>query len=527
MELQREDLERFYAGSFHKLHEGAILKGEIIQIKQEGVIVSIGYKCEGFVPVSEFSQDELCALKPGRKIDVYVVNVTASEGFIHLSKDKATKIKTWEVLEEASHKGLPIKGKIIGKVKGGMTVDISGIKAFLPGSQIDVKASKDTDHLIGQTLPFKVIKVDNQRSNVIVSRRILLEEERNKLREKTLASLKEGEIVKGIVKNITDYGAFIDIGGVDGLVHISDMSWGRIRHPGEVFSIGDTVEVVVIKFEREAEKVTLGYKQKKPDPWADAEEKYPPGKKVLGKVINIAEYGIFVELEEGIEGLVHATEIDWSGKVKKPSRYFSIGDTVEAVILKVTGAEKKISLSIKQLKSNPWELIKQRYTVGQRVTGVVRSLTDFGAFISLDEGIDALLHMSDMSWTKHIKHPSEILKRGQKIESLILNIEPEKEKMALGLKQMTPDPWVEEIPNKYNTGDNVKGRIVRIADGEVYIELKEGVEALIVSFPQDALHKKISDIYKIGDELSGWIVKVDREARMIDLSTEDTGEIRQ
>lgn len=435
MKLQKQELERLYAETFQGIQEGAILKGKIIRKTAEGVIVDIGYKCEGIIYLTEFSQDELGALKHGSEVDVYVVDETTKDGFIPLSKDRATKIKTWEMLEDAFYKGLSVEGKIVGEVKGGMTVDIGGVKAFLPGSHIDLKVLKDTEHLIGQVFPFKVIKVDNKRSNVIVSRRLLLEEEREILKKKTLAFLKEGAIVQGIVKNITDYGAFIDLGGVDGLIHISDMSWGRISHPGELFGIGDIVEVVVLKFDREAERVFLGYKQKKPDPWLMAEEKYLPNKVVRGKIITIVDYGLFIELEEGIEGLVHVTEFDWSERVKKPSRYFSIGDTVEAVVLNVSSTERKISLSIKQLKPNPWELIKQRYTVGQKVSGRVKSLTDFGAFITLNEGVDALLHISDISCNKQIKHPSEVLKKGQRIEAIILSIEPEKERMSLGLRE--------------------------------------------------------------------------------------------
>lgn len=525
MELQKEDLNRLYAETFKGLQEGTIIRGEIIQIKQDGVIVSIGYKCEGLIPLDEFSQDELTSIWTGKEIEVYVTNKDTSDGFIHLSKDKAAKIKTWEILEDAFHRGFSIDGKIIGKVKGGMTVDISGIKAFLPGSQIDLKTLKETDHLIGQVFPFKVIKVDNKRSNVIVSRRILLEDERDKLKERTLAGLKEGAIVKGIVKNITDYGAFIDLGGVDGLLHISDMSWGRISHPGELFSIGDTVEVIILKFDRESGRITLGYKQKKPDPWATVEERYPPGKRVRGKVVGIVDYGIFVELEEGLEGLVHATELDWSEKVKKPSKYFSIGDIVEAVVIKISSAEKKISMSIKQLKPNPWELIKQKYTVGQKVTGRVRNFTDFGAFISLDEGVDALLHISDISCTKPIKHPSEVLKKGQKIEAVVLSIEPEKERMSLGLseirteKEMTLDLWTEEITNKYSLGSDVKGKIVRITDSGIFVELEDGVEGLIYSLEfEKKSDEKIADLYKIGEELIATIIRVDASQRRIELS---------
>ncbi|MBI4709518.1 MAG: S1 RNA-binding domain-containing protein [Nitrospirae bacterium] len=406
MELQREDLNRLYAETFRGgLHEGTIIKGKIILKKQDGIIVNIGCKCEGFIPSTEFSQDELSAAVPGNEIEVYVTSKDVSDGFISLSKDKAAKIKIWD---------------------------------------IDLRTLKDTDHLIGQVFPFKVIKVDNKRSNVIVSRRALLENEREKQRETILSTIKEGAVVKGIVKNITDYGAFIDLGGIDGLLHISDMSWGRISHPGELFSIGDTAEVVVLKFDSETARVTLGYKQKKADPWITAEEKFPCGKMVKGKIINIVDYGIFIEIDEGLEGLVHITELDWAEKIKKPSKYFSIGDIVEAVILKVSCAEKKISLSIKQLKPNPWEIVKQKYTVGQKVTGRVRNFTDFGAFISLEEGVDALLHISDITSAKPIKHPSDVLKKGQEIETTVISIDAEKERMSLGIKEIAGEPAAEE-----------------------------------------------------------------------------------
>ncbi len=373
---------------------------------------------------------------------------------------------------------------------------------------------KDTDHLIGQSFFFRIIKLDTKRSNVIVSRRALLEEEREKLRRETLVSLKEGDIVKGAVKNITDYGVFVDIGGVDGLIHISDMSWGRISHPSELFSIGDTVEAVVLKFDRDADKVTLGYKQKKSDPWAQAEEKYPPNKQVRGKVISIADYGIFVELEEGIEGLVHVTELDWSRDVKKPSKYFSIGDIVEAVVIKVFSSERKISLSIKQLKPNPWELITEKYSAGQKVRGKVRNLTDFGAFINIDDGIDALLHISDMSWTKHIKHPSEVLKKGQEVEVVILNIEPEKERMSVGLKELLPDPWTEEIPVKYVSGNIVKGRITGVGGTSLFVELEDGVEGFI---PFHGEQGSAENPYNIGAEVTAKVIKADTRKRRVDL----------
>ncbi len=526
MELQREDLEKFYADTFKGLQEGAILKGQVLQVRQDGIIVDIGTKCEGFVPAVEFSAEERNNLKKGDEIEVYVVNAGNLDDFVNLSKEKAARIKTWEMLEEAFHKGLHVEGKIIGKVKGGMTVEIDEVKVFLPGSQIDLKSSIDTDHLIGQVCNFKVIKINNKRSNVIVSRRIILEEQREKLKKETLAKLEEGTVVKGVVKNLTDYGAFIDLGGVDGLLHISDMSWGRISHPGELFRIGDTVEVIVLKFDREAERVTFGYKQKKPDPWTKAEEKYPPGGKIIGKIINIVDYGIFIELEKGLEGLVHVTELDWLEKVKKPSKYFSIGDTVEALVLNVNSLEKRISLSIKQLKPNPWEAIEQKYSVGQKITGVVKSFTDFGAFISLDEGINTLLHISDISWTKHVKHPSEVLKKGQNVEVVILSIDTEKERISVGLKELTPDPWIVDIPNKYKLGEHVKGKIVKISNFGLFVELDGGIEGLVYSSEiEKTQDEKFEEIFKIGTELTARIIKVDTSERKIGLSMKTTAEV--
>ena len=337
---------------------------------------------------------------------------------ITLSKERATKIKVWDILEKALRSGSPVEGKIVGKTKGGFSVDISGVSAFLPGSQVDIKPPKDIDSLIGKKISFKVLKLNNKLSNVIVSRRVILEEEMQKKKTETLEKLKEGQLMKGTVKNITDYGVFVDLGGVDGLLHISDISWGRINHPSEFFAIGDEIEVIVLKYDEENEKVTFGYKQRKPDPWSIVDEKYPAGKRVKGKVVSITDYGAFIELEEGLEGLVHISEIDWMSRPKHPSKYLSIGETVEAVVLKVDKEERRLSLSIKQIKPSPWELVSQRYKVGQKISGKVKTITDFGAFVGLPEGVDGLIHISDLSWTKHIKHPSEVLRKGQKIEAV-------------------------------------------------------------------------------------------------------------
>lgn len=514
------DLEKFYADSFKGLRAGIITKGKVLQVKSEGVIVDVGSKCEGFVPRNELVENDLKSLNPGDEVEVFIEKLSDSDGFVKLSRQKAEGVKLWDMIEEAFQKGQSVEGKITGKVKGGMTVSIGGVNAFLPGSQIDLKAPKNTDQLIGQSYAFKVLNFNHKGANVIVSRRAILEEERNRLREGTLAKLKEGNSVTGTVKNLTDYGAFIDLGGIDGLLHISDMSWGRISHPGELFSIGDSVEVIVLTFNPENEKVTLGYKQRKPDPWASVEDKYPEGHKVLGKVITITDYGIFIELEEGVEGLIHVSEIDWLEKSIKPSKYFSIGDRVEAIILKVNKDDKRISLSIRQLKPNPWNLIKEKYAVGQKIMGKVKNFAEFGAFISMDEGVDALLHVSDMSWTKRVKHPSDILTKGQDVEVEILNIEPEKERISVGLKQLTPDPWMKEIPERYSLGDSVTGKVISIADFGLFMELEDGVEGLVhISEIEKKHDEKIDELFKIGDELTARVINVNPPDRKIDLTT--------
>lgn len=519
MELQMNELEKFYADSFKGLKAGAITKGRVIQVKTDGVIVDVGSKSEGFIPLSELGVHELRSLNPGDEVEVFIERLSDSDGFVKLSKQKAEGVRSWDSIEESFQKNQPVNGRITGKVKGGMTVNIGGVNAFLPGSQIDLKAPKNTDQLIGKNYDFKILNLTHKGANVIVSRRVLLEEERTKLREQTLIKLKEGAIVTGVIKNLTDYGAFIDLGGMDGLLHISDMSWGRISHPGELFSIGDTAEVIILTFNPENEKVTLGYKQRKPDPWASVEEKYPAGKKVFGKVITITDYGIFIELEEGVEGLIHVSEIDWLEKSVKPSKHFSIGDNVEAVILKVSKEEKRISLSIRQLKPNPWELIKDKYTVGQKIRGSVKSFADFGAFISIDDGVDALLHVSDMSWVKRIKHPSDLLKKGQEIEIIIQSIEPEKERISVGLKQLSSDPWISEIPARYSLGDSVKGKVASIADFGLFVELEDGVEGLLhISEIEKKPDEKMEELFKTGDALEARIININPAEKKIDLS---------
>jgi small subunit ribosomal protein S1 len=520
MEIHKDSLEQLYADTFKTLREGTIVKGRVLQLKDEGVIVDVGYKREGFISSEELLDDDRDTFKIEDEIDVHVMGLYDKQGFVKLSRHRAEAVKTWSSLESALEEEHQVEGKITGKVKGGMTVNIGGISAFLPGSQIDLKVVKDPDPLIGQTHSFRVIKLDHKTSNVIISRRLILEEERNKIKIVTLEKLKEGAMLKGTVKNLTDYGAFIDLGGIDGLLHISDMSWGRISHPSELFSVDDEVEIVVLNFDSEKEKVTLGYKQRRADPWMTVEEKYPISEKVTGKIIGITDYGIFVELEEGVEGLVHVSEIDWLDKVKKPSKHFSIGYEVEASVLSVNSNDKKISLSIKQLKPNPWETLKERYTVGQKVNGVVKSFTDFGVFIGLDEGVDALLHISDISWIKHIRHPSDSLEKGQEIEVAIIEIDVEKKRMSVGLKNLTPDPWIEEIPNRYRLGDSVQGKVSSIVDFGVFVELEEGIEALLhISEIDKNPEEKIEDIFQPDAELTARIINVDADNRKIGLST--------
>jgi len=519
VELGNEELEKLYADTFHSIKEGTILKGKVVAVRHDGVIVDIGFKSEGFVPIEEFSNKEVSSLQEGSEVEVYVERIEDAEGMIILSKERATKIKVWDTLEEAMQSGSPVEGKVVGKTKGGFSIDISGVIAFLPGSQVDVKPVRDIENLIGKKIAFKVIKLNNKLSNVIVSRRAVLEQAMQKKKSETIEKLGEGQLLKGTVKNITDYGVFVDLGGIDGLLHISDISWGRINHPAEFFVVGDEIEVIILKYDRENEKVTLGYKQKKPDPWSVVEEKYPVGKRLKGKVVSITDYGAFIELEEGLEGLVHISEIDWMPRPKHPSKYLTIGETVETVVLKVDKEERRLSLSIKQIQPSPWELVSQRYKIGQTISGKVKTLTDFGVFVGLPEGIDALIHISDLSWTKHIKHPSEILKKGQKVDAVVLSIEPESEKMALGLKQAEPDPWLGDIPERFKLGAEVSGKILTVTDFGIFVELEGGVEGLIYSSeivkPSAGM---LEEAYKAADSIDVRIIKIDCEERKIGLS---------
>lgn len=520
-QLDRETLAALYEETFRNLEEGTITEGRVVALTKDKVVVDIGYKSEGVIPGDQFSSEELQTLKVGDRLQVYIEECEDSDGNLVLSKEKADKMKIWEELEKLYKDEKSIEGKIISRIKGGMMVDI-GVKAFLPGSQIDLHPVRDLDGLVGKTFPLKIIKINHRRGNVVVSRRVLLEETRDKKRQTTLANLKEGQLIQGMVKNITDYGSFIDLGGIDGLLHITDMSWGRVGHPSELFTVGDKVEVTVLKYDRETGRISLGLKQKSADPWTNVAGKYPIGTRVRGRVVSLTDYGAFVELEPGVEGLVHVSEMSWTHEVRHPSRVVAVGDQVEAAVLNVDPASRKISLGMKQTAPNPWDMIESKYPIGTRIEGKVKSLTDFGAFIGLEEGIDGLIHISDMSWTKHIKHPSELFKKAQKVEAIVLRIDKEKERLSLGYKQLTRDPWEDAIPAQYHVGDSVVGKVSKVADFGIFIELDGGVEGLIhISETGVEPQAKLEEKFKLQDGVTAKIIKVDREERKIALSLRD------
>lgn len=517
-QMDRGALAALYEETFRNFEEGTIIDGRVVAISKEKVVVDIGYKSEGIIPADQFSSEELQHLKVNDRLQVYIEEREDAEGNLILSKEKADKMKVWEDLEKAYKDEKVVEGRIVSRIKGGMMVDI-GVKAFLPGSQIDLHPVRDLDALVGKTFPVKIIKINHRRGNVVVSRRVLLEETRDRKRQTTLATLKEGQLIQGTVKNITEYGAFIDLGGIDGLLHITDMSWGRVGHPSDLFVIGDKVEVMVLKYDRDTGRISLGLKQKTSDPWTNVAAKYPAGSRVRGKVVSLTDYGAFVELEPGVEGLVHVSEMSWTHEVRHPSRLVSVGDQIEAAVLNVDANNRKISLGMKQTAPNPWDMVEAKYPVGTRIEGKVKSLTDFGAFIGLDEGIDGLIHISDMSWTKHIKHPSELFKKGQKVEAVVLRIDKEKERLSLGYKQLTRDPWEEEIPRRYRVGDATAGKVTKITDFGVFVELAGGVEGLIhISEAGLEGHGRLEEKFKLEDQVSAKIIKVDTEERKIALS---------
>ncbi|MBZ0159645.1 MAG: 30S ribosomal protein S1 [bacterium] len=514
-----QDLVDLYAESMREITEGEIVRGTVLEIRNDTVLIDIGYKSEGVIPIKEFrTPSGEITIKVGDIVDVYLEQKEDNDGLIVLSREKAEKTKIWDDIRQAYENGDVVNGMILGRTKGGLTVDI-GVRAFLPGSQVDLRPVRDLDRLIGKSFPMKVIKLNQRRGNIVLSRRELLEEERRTLKDRTLQSLEEGKVIRGKVKNITEYGAFIDLGGLDGLLHITDMSWGRVGHPSELFAVGDEIEVVVLKFDRAAERVSLGHKQRLKDPWGDVDQRFPIGSRVQGKVVSLTDYGAFVELGEGIEGLVHISEMSWTQRVKHPSKIVSVGDSIEVVVLDVDKANKRISLGMRQIEPNPWLSIEESYPVGTRVEGTVRNLTDFGAFVELDEGIDGLIHVSDMSWTKRVRHPSEVLKRGDKVEAVVLHTDKTNRRISLGLKQSQPDPWQSTVLDKYRVGMDVKAKVVRLTDFGAFVELEDGVEGLLhISELSHERVAKPADVVAVDQELSLRIIKLDANERKLGLS---------
>jgi small subunit ribosomal protein S1 len=518
-EAPEESMEDWFNRGVGDIEEGEVVRGRVVEVRDSEVLVDIGYKSEGTIAMEEFRHAGTLP-KVGDEIEVYLESKEDSEGLIVLSKDKADKIKVWDAISKSHDSGTPVDGKVVEVVKGGLSVDV-GVRAFLPGSQVDLRPVKNLASMLGQVIRAKVIKLNRRRGNVVLSRRAVLEEEREEKRKHTLSVLSEGMVLTGAVKNITDYGAFIDLGGIDGLLHVTDMSWGRVGHPSEIFQIGDQVEVVVLHFDRETGRVSLGYKQKSSDPWAVVDERYPVGAKAQGRVVSLTNYGAFVELEPGVEGLVHVSEMSWTRRVRHPSKLVNVGDMVDVMVLDVNKATKRISLGMKQVEADPWATIEERYKPGDRVEGKVRNLTDFGTFVELEPGVDGLLHISDMSWTRNIGHPSEILKKGQSIETQILNVDRENKRISLGLKQIQPDPW-ESVSQRYPMGSRVTGKIVRLTDFGAFVELEPGVDGLLhVSQMSSRPIASPSDLVNVGDELTLMVIRVDPNERRIGLSLKD------
>ena len=471
-------LVALYEGSLKNIAEGEVIKGTVLKVSDSAVIVDVGYKSEGLISLSEFyDENGEPMVQPGDTVDVLLERTEDRDGHIVLSREKAEKMKIWDEVEKAYADRKVVIGRVIERIKGGLAVDI-GVRAFLPGSQIDVRPVRNLDSLRGQELRMRVIKVNKKRGNIVLSRKVLVEEENAEKKKETLATLAEGKVMQGVVKNITDYGAFIDLGGIDGLLHVTDMSWGRAQHPSEIFSVNDEVEVIVLKFDPATERVSLGYKQLHADPWTSVAERYPVGQRLPGKVVSLTDYGAFVELEPGVEGLIHVSEMSWSKRVKHPSKLLNVGDVVESMVLGVDPHARRIALGLKQIESNPWQRLGEKYPVGSKITGTVRNLTEFGAFVEVEEGIDGLIHISDMSWSKRLKHPSDVVRKGAEVEAMVLNIDPENQRLSLGLKQLATDIW-DDFFSTTKVGDVVEGKVVRITSFGAFVELAEGIEGLI------------------------------------------------
>src|SRR5438132_6804002 len=512
------EFETLFEESLRTVKPGEVVKGRVVGITSTHVLIDVGYKSEGGIPIQEFSDRHgNLQVKVGDEVDVFFDSSEGENGGIVLSRERGENMKVWEEIEKAYNEGLGIEGRIVGKVKGGFRVDV-GVPGFLPGSHVDVRPTRNLDKFIGTKDRFAILKFNRARGNVVVSRRAILEKERDSLKQEVLKVIEEGVILEGTVKNITGYGAFVDLGGIDGILHISDMSWGRISHPSEIVQVGEKLKVVVLKFDPEKERISLGIKQLTPDPWHEVAEKYPVGTRVQGKVISLMDYGAFVELESGIEGLIHISEMSWTKKIAHPSKILQVGQTVEVVVLNVVPSHRRISLGLKQVMANPWEEAKEKYPVGSVVKGPVRNVTDFGIFVGIEEGIDGLVHISDLHWTKKLKHPSELYKKGDIVEAKVLGVNVENERFSLGIKQLAPDPW-KVVADRHPVGSKIKGQVTSVPDFGVFVRIEEGVEGLIhVSQLSSERVEKPSNLFKPGDEVEAEIINIDVNERKIALS---------
>ena len=513
-----ESVMDLYEESFKRFAEGELVTGRIISIDKDHVLVDIGYKSEGQVRIQEFmDQNGNVTAKVGDTIEVMVEWWDDEDERVLLSKDKASNIKVWESIKKSYDEEGTVKGTISNRVKGGFSVDI-GVPGFLPGSQADLRPIRNLDDLVGKEYDFKILKYNRKRSNIVLSRRAILEKELEEKRAATLATIHEGKVVEGTVKNITEYGVFVDLGGVDGLLHITDISWGRVKHPSELFSIGDPIKVKILNLDLENERVSLGMKQLNEDPWNAASEKYPVGSRVTGRVVSLTDYGAFIELEEGIEGLIHVSEMSWTRKIRHPSKVVSVGDEVEAVVLDIKPENRRISMGMKQVVPNPWDVISEKYPIGTTIEGKIKNITDFGLFIGIDEGIDGLVHISDISWTRRIKHPSELFKKGDVIQAIVLDIEKENERFSLGIKQLQDDPWA-SVAERYKVGTEITGTVTNLTDFGIFVELEEGIEGLVhVSEISKEKIKTPTEKFKIGDVISARVMNINSDERRIGLS---------
>jgi small subunit ribosomal protein S1 len=508
------ELSELIDSKFREFKEGTIVNGTIIDIRPQVVLVDIGYKSEGAIPSAEFEDEEI---EVGDGVEVLLMKLEDDNGMVVLSKEKAAHKQNWEKIVKVYEDGGLVKGKVKSVVKGGLMVNV-GVEAFLPGSQVDIIPPKDLSEYVGKIFEFKIVKVNDERKNIVLSRREVIEAERAEMRQQFLQTVTVGDKVEGLVKNITDFGAFVDLQGMDGLLHITDMSWGRISHPSEMLHIGQSLEVQILDVDRDKERVSLGLKQMQDNPWADIEAKYPISQQVKGKVTKLLPYGAFIELERGVEGLVHVSELSWVKRITRPSDVLELGQEIEAVVLGISIEEQKISLGVRQLEENPWDAIEARYPIGQRITGAVRNLTTYGAFVGLEEGIDGMIHVSDLSWTRKINHPSEVLKKGDEVEAVVLSIDKENQRVSLGVKQAENDPWA-DIDDKFKVGDLVKGQVAKIASFGAFVNLQDDIDGLIhISQLSEDHVERVKDVLKVGDDVEARVIKVDKVERRIGLS---------